>query len=158
MRSLRVSPIRLGENLKKRLGVKNCPVLSRPKNVADLLKELPKLDREVLISIILDNELRALAWSIISIGRCEGILSNGRALMGDLLKNEGAGIILVHTHPDGNISPSVYEFELGETISKIAETLGFQIFDHLIMSGRRIMSIKYNSPTAKYEPRMQASF
>lgn len=50
------------------------------------------------------------------------------------LKAMAHGIILVHNHPSGNLTPSRADIDLTEKIKQAGEVLNITILDHLILT------------------------
>jgi DNA repair protein RadC len=56
-----------------------------------------------------------------------------------------AGMILVHNHPSGNLTPSAQDDSITQRIKKAAELLDMRVLDHIIVSTEGYYSYNDNS-------------
>jgi len=47
--------------------------------------------------------------------------------------NSAASVILVHSHPSGESEPSVSDRELTRQLEQVAEVMGIEVLDHVII-------------------------
>lgn len=58
------------------------------------------------------------------------------------LRNQAAGVILAHNHPNGNVEPSEKDKLLTRALVLSAESVGLRIIDHLVVSAKDCFSFK----------------
>ena len=109
--------------------------VTRPAEVFEAVRPYYKgADREILSVICLDTQNQPTCFHICSIGS----LNTTRTHPGDILKpaliSNSLGIVLVHNHPSGCLEPSEEDVEFTRSVRRACETLGIDLFDHLILS------------------------
>lgn len=65
-----------------------------------------------------------------------------REIVRRALALNASSIILVHNHPSGDPTPSLADIQMTEKIASIAEPLGIQVLDHIIIGRTRHMSLR----------------
>jgi DNA repair protein RadC len=56
-----------------------------------------------------------------------------RALLKEALLRGAAGLIVFHTNPSGDPSPSAEDLDFTRRLAAAAEVVGLRLFDHLIL-------------------------
>ena len=61
-----------------------------------------------------------------------------REVLKEALRRGAAGVVLFHTHPSGDPSPSPEDFAFTRRMSSAADVVGVRLIDHMILgaSGR----------------------
>ena len=99
-------------------------------------------DREMLSVLCLDAKNAPTCFNIVSVGG----LNTTRTRPADILKpailSNALSIILIHNHPSGELEPSPEDIEFTRGVAKACETLGIDLFDHLIVSDRGYVSLR----------------
>lgn len=118
--------------------------LSRPEVVARHLYLRYRVNgQEIMGALYLDTRNRLVGESQVF----RGTLSRAAVEPGPLLR-EGlmrcaAGLVLFHTHPSGDPSPSAEDLSFTRRLAEAGETVGIRLVDHLILgSGRRWVSLR----------------
>ena len=57
-----------------------------------------------------------------------------RIILGLALKSLSCGIIIAHTHPSGELSPSSHDKEFTERLRQAGDLMDVKLFDHLILT------------------------
>ena len=108
--------------------------INEPELVAELAGQILKdADREYLLVISVDARSKPLAVEIVSIGTVNASLAEPREIFKHSIRNNAAGIILVHNHPSGDCEPSREDRRLTKRIEKCGELLGIEMYDHVII-------------------------
>ena len=115
--------------------------INEPELVAELAGQILKdADREYLLVISVDARSKPLAVEIVSIGTVNASLAEPREIFKHSILNNAAGIILVHNHPSGIVTPSKADIEITKRIREAGEAVSIRLFDHLIISKSSVYS------------------
>lgn len=101
-----------------------------------LIKMKPDFSRENFFIVALSNKNNFLGI----INLFQGSINSCHVIPREIFKTlftkypSGAGFIMVHNHPSGNMNPSKNDFELTKAIKNLGEKLDYKVFDHIIIS------------------------
>jgi DNA repair protein RadC len=117
--------------------------ISRPREVYDAVMPYYKgADREILSVLCLDAQNQPTCFNIVSVGS----LNTTRTRPADILKpailSNSLGVILIHNHPSGVLDPSPEDVEFTRSVTKACETVGLDLYDHLILSDDGFSSMR----------------
>jgi len=65
-----------------------------------------------------------------------------RAIVRSALTHESAGLVIAHSHPSGDPSPSPEDIDATRHLAEIGARLGIRLHDHLIFAGRACRSFR----------------
>lgn len=65
-----------------------------------------------------------------------------RALLGEALRHDAAGIILAHSHPSGHCRPSGCDIAATRRLVDVARALDIALIDHLIFTTDAVYSMR----------------
>lgn len=118
--------------------------MSRPAEVARYLSLRYRLrDQEVMGAIFLDSRKRLLSDKEIYRGTIDRAAVEPREVLKECLLRGASGLILFHTHPSGDPSPSLDDIEFTRRMAQAADMIGVILVDHLILaSSGRWVSLK----------------
>lgn len=117
--------------------------ISRPEDAALLVSpQMSLLDKEHFKAIILSVKNEVLKVIDISIGSLSSAFVEPRELFREVLKENGAGVVVVHNHPSGDPTPSREDVSLTLRLKKASEILGIELIDHLIIGKGNFVSLK----------------
>ena len=71
---------------------------------------------------------------IISTGGISGTVADPKVIFNKALEDLASGIILVHNHPSGNLTPSQADIKLTEKLKNAGQLLDIPVLDHLIFT------------------------
>ena len=91
--------------------------------------------------LFLNSQNEILAEEIIQEGTVNQTVVYPRKVLELALKHKATGLILVHNHPSGNVTPSAADQELTSTIVKAGHALNLTVHDHLIISRHSYFSL-----------------
>ena len=98
-------------------------------------EELCQCDREVVGVLNLTSDLKPINFSIVSVGT----LNRSLVAPGDMVKtailSNAANMIMIHTHPSGNLEPSDMDMQITKKMIFICELMGVPLLDHVIIGG-----------------------
>ncbi len=92
-------------------------------------------DQEVMGSLYLDGRNRLLAEGEVFRGTISRAAVEPRAILKRALFLNAAGLVLFHTHPSGDPSPSAEDLAFTKRIAEAGDILGVRLVDHLVLGG-----------------------
>lgn len=96
-------------------------------------KELKSYSREVLAALYLTSKQHVLAIHLVSMGTInQAMVSPAEILKPALLCNAG-GVILMHNHPSGDITPSQEDKLVTNRMENACKLMGIDLVDHVIV-------------------------
>jgi DNA repair protein RadC len=93
-------------------------------------------------AIFLDRDGAWLGDAPCGIGTMTTLAIRMRALLGEALRYDAAGIILAHSHPSGHCRPSGCDIATTRRLSEIARALDIALIDHLIFTTDAVYSMR----------------
>jgi DNA repair protein RadC len=84
--------------------------------------------------IFLNSQNEIIAEEIIQEGTVDQTVVYPRKVLEGALKHKATGLILVHNHPSGKLTPSTADKELTRAIMQAAQPLSIVVHDHLIIA------------------------
>jgi DNA repair protein RadC len=118
--------------------------LDRPQSVARYLGLRHLVPgQEVMGALYLDSRNRLLHDGEVFRGTLTRAAVEPRPLLRIALAKSAAGMILFHTHPSGDPSPSVEDLAFTRRIDAACDVVGLRLLDHLILgNGGRWLSLR----------------
>ena len=98
--------------------------------MADTLKDD---DREVVAVINLRANLKPINVNWVSMGTLDKALVSPRELLKTMVLSNAAGIMMVHTHPSGNLNPSKDDIRITENVATLCGLMGVNFLEHVIV-------------------------
>ena len=123
-------------------------VLARPAAMAAyLMTRYQAVDQEVMGAVFLDARNRLLGDRELFRGTLSQAAVEPRAILKTSLELSASGVVLFHTHPSGDPSPSVEDLAFTDRMVKAGRLLGIECIDHLILAaGGRWVSLRRLQP------------
>ena len=110
--------------------------LSRPAAVASYLSlRFGRRDQEVLGGLYLDTRNRLLAERELYRGTLSRAAVEPRRILQEGLLLGAAGVVVFHTHPSGDPSPSAEDLAFTRRLAEAGEIVGIRLVDHLVLGG-----------------------
>lgn len=85
---------------------------------------------------------KLLGKSLISMGSSDFAIILIKDILIDALKYDSKGLIIVHNHPSGDLSPSEQDLFFTKKLKKICKEIGFILLDHIIVTDESYYSMK----------------
>lgn len=117
--------------------------ISSPADVHRLLGgSMQDLDREHFVAVLLDTRNQVLDTPTISIGTLASSLVHPREVFKPAIRTSAAGVILVHNHPAGHLSPSREDRQVTIRLVEAGRTIGIEVLDHVIVTREGYASLE----------------
>lgn len=108
-----------------------------PEDAVELLGEyLCNLDREVVCVINLRTDGKPVNCNFVSMGAVNECIAHPREIFKSAILTNATSMILLHSHPSGNLNPSREDTVMTDRMLKLSELLGIPLVDHIIVGGK----------------------
>jgi len=91
--------------------------------------------------IFLNSQNEVIAEEIVQEGTVNQTVVYPRKVLELALKHKATGLILVHNHPSGNLTPSTADQDLTRSLIKASRALNLTVLDHLIIGRQGYFSL-----------------
>ena len=118
------------------------PRIVRPKDAWMCVRELGPLKKEHLVGLYLDAQNGLVHKETISIGSLNTTRTHPREILYPAIEHLALGFLLVHNHPSGSADPSDEDVEFTRAVHRAAETVGIEMYDHLIVTRSGFTSLR----------------
>lgn len=139
-----LNDIFLNENFRK---IKKEDVLSI-KGKRDLIEYLKKdmgnMKNEEFKIVYLNNDNKVVCDEVIFKGTINRSIIYPRKIMERVIDTKARGIIFVHNHPSGNLTPSQKDIEVTLEMQELLEKIDVKLLDHIIVSEDNYYSFREN--------------
>jgi DNA repair protein RadC len=102
--------------------------------------DLMDIPHEEFWVILTNRAQRVIKKQQISLGGVSGTVADPKIIFKLALEELASGLILIHNHPSGNISPSQADIQLTNKMKESGKLLDIQVLDHLIIAGKSYYS------------------
>ena len=90
--------------------------------------------REHFLAIYLDSRHRPIAYQVVSIGTADQSLVHPREVFQPGLLCGAVALLVAHSHPSGDPSPSAEDREVTRRLADAGKLLGVALLDHVIFT------------------------
>ena len=116
-----------------------------PESIALYFMEQSRyLTKEKVYLVMLNSANAIIKTEVLSEGTVNRSLISPREIFVEALKYDCAGVILLHNHPSGDVSPSEADVAVTMRIRDMGKFLGIPLLDHLILGDKDYYSFKEN--------------
>ena len=123
--------------------LKRRPLLSSWASVIEYCRSaMAFADKEQFRILFLDKRNQLIADELQQVGTVDHTPVYPREVVKRALELSATAIILVHNHPSGDPTPSSADIQMTKSIAGIANTLGIQVHDHIIVGKNGHASLK----------------
>jgi hypothetical protein len=117
--------------------------VQHPTDVADrLLPQLGILDHEELHVLLLDVKCGVIAQQRLYVGNVSSSVVRVGELFSEAVRRHAGGVILVHNHPSGDITPSPDDVQLTVEAVAAGRLLDIPVLDHVVVGGSSYRSLR----------------
>ncbi len=128
-----VSALALIKRFYEELGPKDNIVLSA-QDAISLTSDIRDKKKEYLVCLYLNARNALLKNEVISIGILDKSIIHPREIFGPAVELRAAGIVLLHNHPSGDVTPSKQDVEVVNKILEAGKIMGVNVVDFIIVS------------------------
>ena len=114
----------------------NTPIQSPEDAVKVLGDYLRGFDREVVCVINLRTDGIPVSCNFVSMGAVNECIAHPREIFKSAILSNATSMILLHSHPSGNLKPSKEDTIITDRMLKLSEILGIPLVDHIIVGGK----------------------
>jgi len=98
-----------------------------------LVADIQERAQEHFLVLTLDGAHHLVKRRIVFVGTLNRSLVHPREVFCGAITDRAAGIILVHNHPSGNVTPSPEDLETTRRLVQAGRLLGIPVLDHIIV-------------------------
>jgi DNA repair protein RadC len=92
--------------------------------------------------VLLDSRHRVIRTTVLSIGSLNSTVVEPRDVFREAMLGAAAALVVFHTHPSGDPSPSPDDVELTRRLVAAGVLMGIDVVDHVVLSDARYYSFK----------------
>lgn len=110
--------------------------LDAPESVAQFLRPIiadTETEVETVWMLAMNTRNKVLGVQHVGSGTIDSALVHPREIFRAAIVANAAGIILVHTHPSGDVEPSQADIRVTREIKRAGDLLRIKLIDHLIL-------------------------
>lgn len=130
--------------LSRRFLVRENIKIQNHNDVLPLVKELKDKKQEYFLTLTLDAAHNLIEKRTVFIGTLNESLVHPREIFADAITDRAAAIIFVHNHTATEVTPSKADLQATERLVEVAETIGIEVLDHIILTKTGFFSFKNN--------------
>lgn len=108
-----------------------------------LMSEMRYLKKEELRVLYLSNSNMLIKVKKYTNNNIGNIKIDPNIILKDVIKEDVPRIILVHNHPSGNVKPSEQDIEFTKYLNKIANIMGVELLEHIVIANNNYSSIEF---------------
>jgi DNA repair protein RadC len=116
--------------------------ITRPTEAWRLTRDLGRAKKEHLLGLYLDAQNGLIHRETISVGSLNTTRTHPREILYPAIVHLALGFILVHNHPSGSLDPSDEDVAFTRGVHRAAETIGIELYDHLIVAAGGFTSLR----------------
>lgn len=113
-------------------------------DVLPLVKELKNKKQEYFLTLTLDAAHNLIEKRTVFIGTLNESLVHPREIFADAITDRAAAIIFVHNHTATEVTPSKADIQVTQRLMEVAEMMGIEVLDHIILTKNGCFSFKSN--------------
>jgi len=115
--------------------------LRTAREVFEYVADMQNLRKEHLRGLYLNAHYKVIHDEVISIGTVDASIIHPREVFKPAIEYTAAGIILVHNHPSGVVTPSENDIAITEQLIHAGNIIGIELIDHIIVTKDSFVSI-----------------
>ncbi|MBI5405817.1 DNA repair protein RadC [Candidatus Kaiserbacteria bacterium] len=103
--------------------------------------DMRSLTKEHMRGIYLNTHYQVVHDEVISIGTVDANIVHPREVFKPALQYSAAGVVLVHNHPSGVVTPSAMDLVITSQLKEAGRIFGIDLIDHVIVTADGFSSI-----------------
>lgn len=128
-----LAALEMGRRIAEREIPRFDPLKKLPAVAAFLALRYMRLSQEVMGALFLNRQKRLLHHELLYRGTLSKIAVEPRTVLREALRQKARAVVLFHTHPSGDPSPSLEDIAFTRRMAKAADIMGLELLDHLII-------------------------
>ena len=133
----------VSSRLIKEKSIRYAPEITCSDDAIECVKEyLSGYDREIFGALHMSIRGKVNNASIISIGTMTSTEAHPREIFRSAILSGAAAMIVFHTHPSGDVTPSEEDVKTTERICRAGDLIGIKVLDHVILSDDDSFSLR----------------
>jgi DNA repair protein RadC len=126
----------------RRFLVKKSIKINNHHDVLPLVEEVKDKKQEYFLTLTLDGAHNLIEKRTVFIGTLNESLVHPREIFADAITDRAAAIIFVHNHTATEVTPSKADLQVTKRLVEVAETMGIEVLDHIILTKTGFFSFK----------------
>lgn len=128
----------------RRFLVRKSIKINNYQDVLPLVEELRDRKQEYFLTFTLDCAHNLVEKRTVFIGTLNESLVHPREVFADAITDRAAAIIFVHNHTAADVAASEADIEITHRLIEVADTIGIEVLDHIIVTKTESFSFKSN--------------
>ncbi|EFV74948.1 MULTISPECIES: RadC family protein [Cytobacillus] len=113
-----------------------------PEDAASLLMYMKHNTQEHFVALFLNSKNVVIGKKTIFVGELNSCNVHPREIFHEAIQRTSASIIVAHSHPSGDPTPSREDIEMTKRLREAGELIGIPVLDHVIIGNGRYISLK----------------
>ncbi len=118
--------------------------IHKPEDIVPFIQNYAVNDKEHFLLVTLNGGHEIIQIHVITVGTLNRTLIHPREIFSVAMKENAAAIIVSHNHPSGNCNPSQEDIVVTRNLLAVAEIMGIELLDHVIVSRESYFSFVEN--------------
>lgn len=117
--------------------------ITSPEEAYKVLRaQLTHRNQETFVVLLLNSKNTLIRIHTVSVGTLDASIVHPREVFEPAIRASASAIILAHNHPSGDPTPSREDIALTKRLAKVAELVGIELLDHVVVGDNRYLSLK----------------
>jgi DNA repair protein RadC len=118
------------------------PAVTSPREALLQFQDLRRDGKERFSVLMLNSRNQPLACETVALGGLNIAALQPRDVFEPALRHNAAAVILAHSHPSGDPTPSPEDLAVTRHLGEAGRLLGVEVLDHLVISAERFRSLR----------------
>lgn len=114
--------------------VREAVVITSADKVKEILNHLEHAKQESFYVLNLDGANKVISARLCHVGTATSCQLHPRDIFKAAIAENAVGIIAVHNHPSGSLTPSLEDGNVTDRLKDAGKLLGIKLLDHIIVS------------------------
>lgn len=137
-----ISAIELARRVIKHSNSTTKPIIG-PKDVFERVKsDYLNVNNEIFLALYLNSKNLVLHEERLGSGTFSSCFCQPQEFLRGFFRTGASRLILIHNHPSGDVNPSKLDIDFTKELSLHLKYFGFELLDHIIISGEKYYSLK----------------
>ncbi len=111
--------------------------------------EFDDLKQEKFCALYLDTKKNIISFKTLFKGTLDNSVVHPREVFREAILLSAAGVIVMHNHPSGDVTPSVNDIEITNSLIYAGDMIGIKLVDHVIFGKNKFYSFFENMNNIK---------